>query len=67
MGTENILNGFLIVPQESGNTVVGARCVVKTLKKHFVFFFKKDNKGSENLPCLDHLHLTVTAYGKYDL
>lgn len=41
MGTENILNGFLIVPQESGNTVVGARCVVKTLKKHFVFFFLK--------------------------
>lgn len=41
MGTENILNGFLIVLQESGNTVVGARCVVKTLKKHFVFFFLK--------------------------
>lgn len=39
MGTENILNGFLIVPPESGNTVVGARCMVKTLKKHLVLFF----------------------------
>lgn len=66
MGTANILNRFLIVPQESGNTVVGARFVVKILKKHFVFLFKKDNKSSENLPCLDLLHLTVTAYGKYD-
>lgn len=38
MGTENILNGFLIAPQESGNTVVGARSVDKNLKKHFFFF-----------------------------
>lgn len=41
MGTENILNGFLMVLQESGNTVVSAHCVVKTLKKHFVFSLKK--------------------------
>lgn len=67
MGAENILNGFLIAPQESANTVVGAHCVVKILKKALcIFFFKKDNKSSENLPCLDHLHLTVTAYGKDD-
>lgn len=38
MGTENILNGFLIVPQESGNTVVGTHSVDKNLKKHFFFF-----------------------------
>lgn len=38
MGTENILNGFLIAPQESGNTVVGAHSVDKNLKKHFFFF-----------------------------
>lgn len=39
MGTENILNGFLIAPQESENTVVGAHFVDKNLKKHFFFFF----------------------------
>lgn len=44
MGTENTLNGFLIVPQESGNTVVDARCMVKTLKKHFAFFKKRTIK-----------------------
>lgn len=66
MGTENVLNGFLIAPQESGNTVVDAHSVDKNLKKHFLFFLKKKDKSSENLPHLEHLHLTVTAYGKYD-
>lgn len=40
MGTENIINGFLSVPWESGNTVVGALCVVKTLKKALCIFLK---------------------------